>query len=200
MIFDNAAPTGWSKKTVNCKLFVTGVQFTKNGKTQPFLEMVHREVLIFWCLKSVRWTKSCLSRFYRNGGLAPYWLQHTWRKESPVVCQCLFVPDATMKMNWGFLGLSLGIQTCFNEFQGLRGAHGCVWGLIPCSIQSDWRRTNQFSTTSKGKIVFSWRFIDIKISKPPLVSFPKMVGFYHFLWFWHLSQRNYNWQSFWITL
>ena len=44
----------------------------------------------------------------------------------------------------------------------------------------------------KGKIFSP----DIKISKP----FPKMVRFCNFLWIWHLSQRNYNWQSFWITL
>ena len=30
------AATGWSKKTVNRNVFVTGVKFTKNGKTQHF--------------------------------------------------------------------------------------------------------------------------------------------------------------------
>ena len=82
----------------------------------------------------------------------------------------------------------------------LSGAEGFAWGLIPCVIQSGWKQTNQFGTTSKGEIVFSWCFQDIKISKSPNVSFPKMVGFCNFLWFWHLSQRNYNWQSYWITL
>ena len=52
----------------------------------------------------------------------------------------------------------------------------------------------------KGEIVYSWHFWDIKISKPPNIPFPKMVGFCQFLWFWHPSQRNYNSQSFWITL
>ena len=47
---------------------------------------------------------------------------------------------------------------------------------------------------------FTWLFWDIKISKPPYVPFPKMVGFCHFLWIGHMSRTNYNWQSFWITL
>ena len=71
----DAVHTGWSKKTVNCNLIVTGVKFTKNGKTQLFLEMVHREVLIIWCLDSVKWKQFCLSRHCRNNGLAPDWLE-----------------------------------------------------------------------------------------------------------------------------
>ena len=103
-------------------------------------------------------------------------------------------------MYWGFGDCLWVYRYVSMSFRGSVVLRGCVWGLSPCRIQSGWRQTNQFSTTKKGEIVFSWRLIDIKISKPPLVSFPKMVGFYHFLRFWHLSQRNYNWQSFWITL
>ena len=53
--------TGWSKKTVNCNLFLTDLNITKKYKTQPFLERAHREVLIFWCLKRVGQKKSCFS-------------------------------------------------------------------------------------------------------------------------------------------
>ena len=59
---------------------------------------------------------------------------------------------------------------------------------------------HNFGKTLKGKICFTWHFWDIKLSKPPNVPFPKIVGFCNFLRIWHLSQRNYNWQSFWITL
>ena len=59
---------------------------------------------------------------------------------------------------------------------------------------------HNFGKTLKGKILFTWHFWDIKLSKPPNVPFPKIVGFCNFLRIWHLSQRNYNWQSFWITL
>ena len=95
---------GWSKETVNCNFSLTYMKNKKNGKTQSFLEVVDREVLIFWCLERVRWKKSCLSRFCQNGRLAPVWLGHAslrsvwelswsvWRHlaVSVGVCLCLF--------------------------------------------------------------------------------------------------------------
>ena len=63
----NLKNTGWSNKTVNCNIFVTGVKITENGKTQPLLEMIHREVLIFWCLESVRRKQSRLSMLCQIG-------------------------------------------------------------------------------------------------------------------------------------
>ena len=39
-----------------------------------------------------------------------------------------------------------------------------------------------------------------QISKPPYVPFLKMVEFFNFLYFLDLSERNYNSQSFLITL
>ena len=39
--------TGCSKETVNCNFFLTNLQFTKSGITEPFLVGAHREVLIF---------------------------------------------------------------------------------------------------------------------------------------------------------
>ena len=53
MIWD----TGWSKETVNCNFSLTDLKDTKYSITQWFLESLHREVLIFWCLKRVRWKK-----------------------------------------------------------------------------------------------------------------------------------------------
>ena len=50
-------------------------------------------VLIFWCLKSVTWTKSCLSGLGQNGLLAPVWLNPSW-SESPKT------PSHTPKQLW----------------------------------------------------------------------------------------------------
>ena len=47
---------------------------------------------------------------------------------------------------------------------------------------------------------FAQLFWDIKISKPPYVTFLKMVELCHFLSFSDLPERNYNSQSFWVTL
>ena len=73
-----ATTTGWSNKTVNCNSFVTGVKITENGKTQPFLEMIHREVLIFWCLESVRRKQSRLLMLCQIWlvCLQPDWIPH----------------------------------------------------------------------------------------------------------------------------
>ena len=49
--------TGWSKETVNCNFSPTDLKDTKYSITQWVLESLHREVLILWCLKRVRWKK-----------------------------------------------------------------------------------------------------------------------------------------------
>ena len=72
IIVDTTATTGWSKKTVNCDFFVTGVKITKNSKTQPFLESLYATILIFQCLSMVRWQKLSLSGLCLNRVFAPY--------------------------------------------------------------------------------------------------------------------------------
>ena len=57
-----------------------------------------------------------------------------------------------------------------------------------------------FGKTVKGKTFFMWRFWDIKISKSDYLPLPKMIEFCHFSYFSCLSEKNYNLQSFWITL
>ena len=67
----------------------------------------------------------------------------------------------------------------------------------------DWVRLEpilHIGPTLKGKIFFTRHFWDIKISKPPYLPLPKMIEFCHFSYFPCLSERNYNLQSFWITL
>ena len=65
--------TGWSKETVNCNFFLTDPKKLKNAKTQWFLETLDREVLLFWCFKSVRWMQFCLSEIFQYWAFAaPY--------------------------------------------------------------------------------------------------------------------------------
>ena len=65
--------TGWSKETVDCNLFLTDPIFLKSAITQWFLESLYREVLVFWCFKSVRCVEFCLSEIFKYGHL----LHHT---------------------------------------------------------------------------------------------------------------------------
>ena len=52
--------TGWSLKTVDCNFFLTDPKNSKSAKIQWFSESLHREVLVFWCFKTVRCVKICL--------------------------------------------------------------------------------------------------------------------------------------------
>ena len=101
------------------------------------------------------------------------------------------------------LGMCGNILGYIDMFQYVLGAQWCSGVCLRAHSMRDpvWLETNQpIRHNIKRQDFLSWRFQDIKISKPPYVSFPKMVRFCYFLWFLHLLQRNYNWQSFWITL
>ena len=65
--------TGWSRETVNCKYTLTDLKDTKYGKSQSFLESLHCLVLIFGCLKWVRWQKYDFSKLCQNGIIALPW-------------------------------------------------------------------------------------------------------------------------------
>ena len=67
-------------------------------------------------------------------------------------------------------------------------------------IESDWSQLTILAQPWKARLVFTWLFWDIKISKPPYLPFPKMAEFCHFSYFSCLSEKNYNLQSLWITL
>ena len=64
------APTGWSLKTVDCNVFLTDPKNSKNAKTQWFLESLYREVLVFWCFKTVRCVKICLLKLFQYRAIA----------------------------------------------------------------------------------------------------------------------------------
>ena len=195
--------TGWSNKTVNCNFFVTGVKITENYKTQPFLEMIHWEILIFWCLESTRRKQSLLSMLCQIGwfvsnqtGSHMEWAlrqtpQHHWASKThwnislyPKIFP--HIPNSFTKLYQAKIDTNRHWQTTGDSF-----LH--VW-------LSQYGAKPPFWQNLERQKKFTWHFWDIKISKPPYVPFPKMVGFCHFLWIWHLSQRNYNWQSCWITL
>ena len=166
----------------------------KNGQTQWFLEVVDREVLMFWGLKRVRWKNSCLSPFCQNWGLAPIWLSHA----------CLRGDENV----WRHLALSVGIwlyRFCFLVSGGVfhliwvifwdaRAAWGCL-RLTPWGIQSDWSQLTNLTQPWKTRCSFTWLFWGIKISKPPYLPFPKITEFCNFSYFSYLSERNYNLQS-----
>ena len=57
--------TGWSKETVDCKFLLTDPKFPKSVITQWFLKSLYREVLVFWCFKSVRCVEFCLLMYFQ---------------------------------------------------------------------------------------------------------------------------------------
>ena len=62
--------TGWSLKTVNCNLFLTNPKNSKSAKTRWFSESLYREVLVFWCFKTVRCVEICLSELFQYRAFA----------------------------------------------------------------------------------------------------------------------------------
>ena len=65
--------TGWSKETVDCNSLLTDPKLPKSVITQWFLESLYREVLVFWCFKSVRCVEFCLlMSFQYRAFVVPY--------------------------------------------------------------------------------------------------------------------------------
>ena len=65
--------TGWSKETVDCNSLLTDPKLSKSVITQWFLESLYREVLVFWCFKSVRYVEFCLFKHFQYRAFAaPY--------------------------------------------------------------------------------------------------------------------------------
>ena len=143
--------------------------------------MIHREVLIFWCLNSVRWKKSCLSRFCQNCGLAPDWLNRTWRKESPVVCQCLLMSVCAWCSFVNELGICGNILGYIDMFQYVLGAQ---WGSGVClrahSMRDPvWLETNQPNLVQhqKARLFSPDAFKTSKYQNLPMYHFQKWLGF-----------------------
>ena len=62
---DAHSATGWSKETVDCNSLLTDPKLSKSVITQWFLESLYREVLVFWCFKSVRCVELCLLMYFQ---------------------------------------------------------------------------------------------------------------------------------------
>ena len=70
--------TGWSKETVDCNFLLTDPKISKSVKTQWFLGSLHREVLVFWCLKNARCVEFCLfGDFPIQSKLHQKWPEHS---------------------------------------------------------------------------------------------------------------------------
>ena len=151
--------------------------------------------------------KSCLLNLCQNDGVASAWLNSVGTGS---VCWC---PLAYVSI-WfifgnvrGHIGVSSGVFRDVLDPQACAGvylrAQGCSGMYLRAEFMQDsvWLEpTHQFGTSWKAKFVFTWLLWDIKISKPPYVTSLKMVELCHFWSFSDLSERNYNSQSFWITL
>ena len=104
----------------------------------------------------------------------------------------VFLGDAT-GLSGGCLG---GVWVIFIEIGGARMCLGGMWVLSPYSME----QKHYLGTILKGINFVTWPYWGIEISKWSHISFPKMVGLCHFLWFLVSPEKNYSSQLLWITL
>ena len=100
------------------------------------------------------------------------------------VWQCLLV---SVGVCWHvmFAGDALGVSGgCLGGVWGHLEWHSfksevlvCVWGLSGFSVPAVWSQNTNLATPWKVWCFVTWPYWDVKISKPPYVTFPKMVGF-----------------------
>ena len=126
--------TGWSKETVNCNFFLTGLKITKSGITEPFLVRAHREVLIFWCLEGVRWKKYPILGLCQNGGLAPARPDSAWTEPARHLQTLQDNPQTFLRIVWECLLVSFYAWFIFGNVRGHLGlSWGDVSGCFRCS-------------------------------------------------------------------
>ena len=163
---------------------------TKNGITQPFLERLYTEVLIFWCPIRVRWKQILLFNLCQIGGLAPVRLNPAWIQPSDTP---LGTPEHPCQPKTS-LNTPEDTPICPLTFpkmkQTLTYAKGHRQTLPVPTELSQAGATPSFWHKFKRQDFFATLFWDIKISKPPYVPFLKMVEFCNFLQFLDLSEKN----------
>ena len=150
--------------------------------------MADREVLIFWCLKRVRWKNILFFRVGSNWWVGSSqteslmeWVSNTpkqlWHpKISPISNETSLQTPKNKKDTTRYQ------QTMPNVF---KHSHH------PLNMR-DWVRLEpilNFGKTVKGKNFSTWLFSDLKISKPPYLPLPKIIGLAIFLIF-HVCQRE----------
>ena len=178
--------TGCSKETVTYHFSLTGPEIKKNGKTRWFLASLHREVLIFWCLKRVRWKKSCLSELGQNGGLALAWIDITWAElseKSPKTFKQLKPYFITAQINQKTPPITPKTTPDTRD----TNKH-CKTSSDTLRRPTETRRTplkrsqtpsHHLCTTLEGKIIFNLNLLRHQNIKTTYVSFPKIIGFGH---------------------
>ena len=96
---------------------------------------------------------------------------------------------------WDIWGVSGDIWVVFMEIRGAWMCLGGIWALSPCSMEPK----HHFST-ALSQLLFTWPYWDIKIPKPPHISFPKMIGLGQFFYFLGSPEKNHLWQLLLIAL
>ena len=149
--------TGWSKVTVTNNISLTNLKNAKNCLTQWFLESFYAAVLVFWCLKMIRWKKMV------HFSVAPKWsdnftlvqLLKFWhtRKSSWMFkyvwlyLLCLMI----LRMSWGCLRKSFVVWAVF---WGWQSCLGLFCGYLRVQSIQGWvllKPTHQFGSTLKCK-------------------------------------------------
>ena len=119
---------------------------------------------------------------------------------SVFVCWRLLACCVTWRCHGDVWGMSGGclrdIWVVFIEIGGSRMRLGGMWVLSPYSME----QKCYLGRALKGITFVTWPYWDIEISKWPHISFPKMVGLWHFLWFLVSPEKNYSSQLLLITL
>ena len=123
------------------------------------------------------------------------------------ICWCLLVSFGV----WRRLFVSYGVWRCEEGVWGVskRISECCLWTCLRFGslCESIWvfrlcmvQQLLNIGKSPEGKIPHTWHFWNLKIQKPPYISFLKIIGLLHFFRFMGPSEENYNQQSLWITL
>ena len=165
------------------------VSNSQKWQKPTILEMVHREVLIFRCLESVRRKHSRLLMLYQIWlvCLQPDWIPQGMSPQTHPLNTTETLKLIETYIVFGYTDISVYPKTITKPPIHLQG--GIRRKQTPTdtwdSFLHVWFRVNlepnhYFGKTLKGKIAFTWHCWDIKLSKPPNVPFPKIVEFCHF--------------------
>ena len=157
--------------------------------------------------KKIQVKKSCLSELGRNGGLALAWTDITWaelseKSQKPSISSDLisFPPRYTNRPLQSPPKEHRTPEIPTNTARHLQTLLDAPQKLVGHPWNAPKHHHTICAQHSKARLFSTWIFWDIKISKPPYVSLPKIIGFCHFSWFLGLSEKNYKLQSLWITL
>ena len=113
------------------------------------------------------------------------------------VCWCLlesvgifWPPDLFSDVFGVWRGCLRASEWCLWMSVGFVYVGGYIWVFSPCKVE----QSLYVGIALTCKIVSTWHFWDIKISKCLCIGFPKNIGLCNFGDFLGLSERNYNLQ------